>query len=94
MLFYCIVFLQFYVNILCIVAFPIHMNNKVVICLYIQVSSYKKRKQMETQDYEKWKSSVLTSNKQDKKEGTETVLALFLYHVSVKDLRQLILFFL
>ncbi|XP_045815007.1 origin of replication complex subunit 6 isoform X2 [Trifolium pratense] len=33
-----------------------------------EVSSYKKRKQTETRDYEKWKSSVLTSNKQDKKE--------------------------
>ena len=86
MLFRCLVFLQFYVNILCIVSFPIQMNNEIVICLYIQVSSYKKRKQMETQDYEKWKSSVLTSNKQDKKEGIETVLALFLYHVSAKDL--------
>lgn len=41
---------------------------------------------METKDYEKWKSSVLTSNKQDKKEGIDTVLALFLYHVSAKDL--------
>ena len=41
---------------------------------------------METQDYEKWKSSVLTSNKQDKKEGIETVLALFLYHFSDKYL--------
>nr|AAZ32886.1 putative origin recognition complex subunit 6-containing protein [Medicago sativa] len=33
-----------------------------------EVSSNKKRKQMESRDYEKWKSSVLTSNKQDNKE--------------------------
>ncbi|CAJ1932096.1 unnamed protein product [Sphenostylis stenocarpa] len=31
-------------------------------------SSYKKRKQMEKRDYEKWKSSVVTSNEQNKTE--------------------------
>lgn len=40
---------------------------------------------METHDYEKWKSSVLASNKQDKKEGIETVLAFFLIHIRAKD---------
>jgi hypothetical protein len=41
---------------------------------------------METRDYEQWKSSVLTSNKQDNKEGIETVLEFFIYHVSAKNL--------
>ncbi|KAL9328205.1 hypothetical protein ACSQ67_003208 [Phaseolus vulgaris] len=34
-----------------------------------ELSSYKKRKQMETRDYEKWKSSVVTSNQQNKTEA-------------------------
>lgn len=49
---------------------------------------------METHDYEKWKSSVLASNKQDKKEGIETVLH-FSYSTSeLKTERQLTLFLL
>ncbi|QCD90433.1 origin recognition complex subunit 6 [Vigna unguiculata] len=34
-----------------------------------ELSCYKKRKQMETRDYEKWKSSVVASNQQNKKEA-------------------------
>ncbi|KAK7368065.1 hypothetical protein VNO80_10087 [Phaseolus coccineus] len=34
-----------------------------------ELSSYKKRKQMETRDYEKWKSSIVTSNQQNKTEA-------------------------
>lgn len=39
---------------------------------------------MEKHDYEKWKSSVLSSNKQNKK-GTETTLAFSPYLPKVKD---------
>ncbi|KAG5062740.1 hypothetical protein JHK85_003923 [Glycine max] len=49
-----------------------------------ELSSYKKAKKMEKHDYEKWKSSVLSSNKQNKK-GTETTLAFSPYLPKVKD---------
>lgn len=53
--------------------FPFMIAKILTMEFYFQLSSYKKRKQMEKHDYEKWKSSVLASNNQNKTEGIEIV---------------------
>jgi len=40
---------------------------------------------METRDYEKWKSSVVASNQQNKKEGIESILGFCPYWLRAKD---------
>jgi len=40
---------------------------------------------METRDYEKWKSSVVASNQQNKKEGIESIFGFSLYWLRAKN---------
>lgn len=41
--------------------------------MYLQLSSYKKRKRMEKHAYEEWKSTVIASNDQNKAKGFESI---------------------
>ena len=52
--------------------------------MYFQLSSYKKRKQMEKHDYEEWKSSVLAHDIQKKEEGIYSVFVPFFLVIIIK----------
>lgn len=47
--------------------------------MFLQSPAYKKRKRMDKQDHDDWKSAVLQSNKLGKAEGSKTNLSIFFH---------------
>jgi hypothetical protein len=51
--------------------------------MYLQLSSYKKRKRMEKHAYEEWKSTVIASNDQNKAKGFKRIpFSVFTSHIN------------
>lgn len=51
---------------------------RVLICTYLQLSSYKKRKRTDKHAYEEWKSTVIVSYNPSKAKGSEG-LSVYIY---------------
>ncbi len=58
-----------------------HLNE--IDMMYLQLSSYKKRKRMEKHAYEEWKSTVIASNDQNKAKGFKRIpFSVFTSHIN------------